>query len=187
MPKLPNLPDTAILADLLRLHPGHAGALMGYIDDLMRGPGEWDIAERELIAAFVSARNACTYCLGAHVLYAEAFGIAPDRLQAALDDPATAGLDPELAAMLGYLEHFQTLPQRARQADMDKVLAAGVSEAAIVQALLIAGAFQMMNRVAEGTGVTTDLRTAPQRHGLSGLDDPRSHRFTAPKPQDDTA
>ena len=31
------------------------------LDDAMRGPSEWSVGERELFAAFVSARNRCRY------------------------------------------------------------------------------------------------------------------------------
>jgi len=181
MPQLPSLPEDAVFADLFQTFPGHAPHLMPFVDVVMRGPGEWEIAEREFIAAYVSALNACTYCLGAHVIYAEAFGLPADRLEAALEDPDAAGVSEKLAAILKYVRLFNTLPHRGTQADMDEVLRAGVSERAIYEALLISGIYNMMNRVLEGTGVTFDLRTDPTRHGLSALDgDVRSHRYAPP-------
>src|SRR5215216_2205242 len=33
---------------------------------VMRGPSDWTVAERELMAAFVSRRNSCTFCAGVH-------------------------------------------------------------------------------------------------------------------------
>ncbi len=181
MPKLPSLSDDAVLGDLFRAFPGHAPYLMPFVDIVMRGPGEWEIAEREFIAAYVSALNACTYCLGAHVIYAEAFGLPAARLEAALEDPDAAGLSEKLAATLKYVRLFNALPHKGKQADMAAVLAAGVSEKAIYEALMIAATFNMMNRVAEGTGVTFDLRRDPTRHGLSALQgDERGHRYAPP-------
>lgn len=181
MPKLPNLPEDAVFADLFRQHPSHAPSLMGFIDGVMRGPGAWDIAEREFIAAYVSALNACSYCLGAHVLYAEAFGLPPEKLEAALADPEAAGLPQRLASILKYVRLFNALPHRATQAHLDAVLAAGVSEAAVYEALMIAGIYNMMNRVLEGTGVTFDLREDRSRHGLAAIKgDPRQHRYAPP-------
>ena len=32
----------------------------------MRGPSEWSVAERELMAAMVAKWNSCPFCVGAH-------------------------------------------------------------------------------------------------------------------------
>jgi len=36
-------------------------ALSEALQDLMRGPSDWTVAERELFAAFVSSLNQCTF------------------------------------------------------------------------------------------------------------------------------
>lgn len=181
MPKLPSLKDDATLFDLFQQFPGHAQTLMPYVDSVLRGPGAWDIADRELIAAYVSSLNACSFCLGGHILYAEAFGIPAETISAALKDPATAGLGPQMTATLGYVRDLNTMPHRLTQKDMDAVLDTGVSERALYEAIMIASLFNMMNRIAEGSGVTFDARTDPSRHSLSALETPRDHRFVAPK------
>lgn len=182
MPKLPSLNPDGTLFDLFQTFPGHAETLMPFVDAVLRGPGEWDIADREMIAAYVSSLNACSFCLGGHVLYAEAFGIPPDTLSAVLQDPATAEIDPQLAAVLGYVRRINTMPHGMTQADMDAVLDTGVTERALYEATLIAALFNMMNRIAEGTGVTFDARIDPSRHALAEMaGSPRKHRFVAPK------
>ena len=180
MPKLPTLSEDAKLPDLFAAFPQHAGHLISLVDAVMRDSGEWDIAEREFIAAYVSGLNACTFCLGSHVVFAEAFGLPETLLEAALDDPLTADLAPKLAAVLIYIRKMNTLPHKAVQADLDQVLAAGVCEAAVYEALMIAGLFNMMNRIVEGSGVTFDFRTDPSQHSTAGLtDNPRVHRYAA--------
>jgi hypothetical protein len=51
--------------DILRTvwyRPGFFGRNFGsYIQEVMRGPSEWTVGERELIAAFVSKKNACSF------------------------------------------------------------------------------------------------------------------------------
>lgn len=182
MPKLPSLHTDGTLFDLFQSFPGHAESLMPFVDAVLRGPGEWDIADRELIAAYVSSLNACTFCLGGHVLYAQAFGIPPEQLGAALQDPESAGLKPQMVAVLGYVRRLNTMPHGMVQADMDAVLESGVTERALYEATMIAALFNMMNRIAEGTGVTFDARSDPSRHSLAALPhDPRAHRFVALK------
>lgn len=61
---LPSLPDNARLLDVFRAYPDTAFPLLDYHEALMRGPSPLSIAERELIAAYVSGLNACDYCYG---------------------------------------------------------------------------------------------------------------------------
>ena len=46
----------------LRYRPELFGApFSALLQDLMRGPSEWSVGERELFAAFVSAQNQCPF------------------------------------------------------------------------------------------------------------------------------
>ena len=51
--------------------------LLQFHQKLLRGDSPFTVAERELMAAYVSGVNACGYCLGAHSAVAERFAIAP--------------------------------------------------------------------------------------------------------------
>jgi hypothetical protein len=47
---------------LLKYRPEYFGAPMSaHFHEVMRGPGQWSVAERELIAAFVSKVNECEF------------------------------------------------------------------------------------------------------------------------------
>jgi hypothetical protein len=46
----------------LRYRPGYFGGGMSELfQQVMRGPSEWSIADRELMAAYVSRTNACEF------------------------------------------------------------------------------------------------------------------------------
>lgn len=46
----------------LRYRPEFFGAAMSELfQDVMRGPSEWSVGDRELMAAFVSRTNACEF------------------------------------------------------------------------------------------------------------------------------
>lgn len=71
MSYLSSLPDDAVLMDVFKLYPETARPLMDYHEVVMRGPAPFSVAERELIAAYVSGVNACDYCHGVHTVAAE--------------------------------------------------------------------------------------------------------------------
>jgi AhpD family alkylhydroperoxidase len=61
--ELPELPG---IVGLLVQYPQTAGPLNGLADALLRGPSSLSPADRETIAAYVSARNECTFCAETH-------------------------------------------------------------------------------------------------------------------------
>jgi uncharacterized peroxidase-related enzyme len=168
MPFLPSLPDPAHLGDLYARFPENVQPLMVYTDGLLRGAGELSVGERELIATYVSALNACTFCAGAHRAYAEVFGIDGALIDALIDDPATAPVDDRLRPILAYVERLNTLPSRMTQADAQAVYDAGWSEAALCEAVQVCALFNMMNRIIEGTGINFDYAQAPEGHPAAG-------------------
>lgn len=173
MPLLSSLPDPARLGDLFTVHKAHTGPLLTYIDSVMRSDGPLDIATRELIAAYVSGLNACDFCYGSHRVYAEAFGIEEGVIKALIDDLDTAPVDEALKPLLGYVAKLKDMPPRLTEADVQKVFAAGWDEAALMQALHVAGVFHLMNRLVEGSGVNfdySDTKSTPEDLNSSYLD-----------------
>jgi uncharacterized peroxidase-related enzyme len=168
MPQLPSLPEPAHLSDLFRAFPNGVAPLMAYTDALLRDDGALSIANRELIAAYVSGLNACRFCLGSHAVYAELFGIAPGVIEALLEDPDKAGVPDRMRPLLAYVARLNTLPSRMTPGDAQAVFDAGHSEAALYEAIQICGLFNMMNRIVEGTGVDFDYGTRPEAHPAHG-------------------
>ena len=164
MPHLPSLPENAHLSDLFRRFPNGVEPLMRYTDDVLRGKGALDVADRELIATFVSGLNGCDFCFDSHLVYAELFGIEPGLIRALLDDLDSAPVSEPMRALLIYVKKLNTLPSRLVQADARAVLEAGNSEDALFEAVQICGLFNMMNRIVEGAGVDFDYGANPEAH-----------------------
>ena len=152
----PSLPEEAHLSDVFQRFPGQAGALMQYMEGVLRSEGQLSIGERELIAAYVSGLNACTFCYGSHRVYSEIFGIERGVVDACLKDIDTAPVRERLKPILKYVQKLTKLPAKLTQADADAVFAAGWREEALFEAVQVCAAFSMMNRIVEGTGVTFD-------------------------------
>lgn len=163
MSRFPSLPERPTLADVFKRFPEGAGSLLAYHDALLRGPSPLTIAERELIAAFVSGLNACEYCHGAHRIVAEVHGMNPDLFAKLVADPAAAGVDAKLLPLLAYVRKLSNAPARVTDADAAAVYAAGWDEQALFHAVSICGLFNMMNRIVEGCGVVTDATTQAEQ------------------------
>jgi uncharacterized peroxidase-related enzyme len=118
---------------------------------VMRGESEWSAGERELFAAFTSRLNSCRYCVGVH-LGTTSLLLDPTITVERLDRWREAGFEPRLVATLGLLEKVTLSPDKVVPSDVEKVGAAGVSEAAIVDALYVCFLFNVINRMADALG-----------------------------------
>jgi uncharacterized peroxidase-related enzyme len=139
------LPDAARVAFY---HRDFLGPLGAWTQAAMRGPSEWSVGERELMAAMVARWNSCAFCTGAHRATA-AKGLTKATVDAALADYRTAPLSAGLVATLGFLETLTRTPDAVTAADARAVLAAGVSQAALADAVAVATVFGVITRYAD--------------------------------------
>jgi uncharacterized peroxidase-related enzyme len=154
MSYLTSLPDNTALLQVFRTYPESAKPLIAFHEVLMRQPSPFTDAERELIAAYVSGINACTYCHGVHTATAEAFGVEPGLLAAALSDVDTAPVADKLRPVLRYVGKLTVTPAKMTQADADEVFAAGWDDGALYSAVMVCALFNFMNRMVDGLGIS---------------------------------
>lgn len=112
MKQFPSLPDNHQLDSVIRRFPHSAAPLLEYHDRVLRDPSPLTVGERELIAAYVSGLNACTYCHGSHILAASAFGIDETLFEGLMNDPQTSAVDDRLKPILAYAGKLTTSPSR---------------------------------------------------------------------------
>jgi uncharacterized peroxidase-related enzyme len=156
VPYLKSLPDDAVLLQVFRAYPDTARPLLDYHELVMRGPSPFTVAERELIAAYVSGVNECGYCHGVHTATAEAFGVQEGLLEALLADLDSAPVDERTRAVLRYVGKLTTSPSRLTEQDAAAVLAAGWDERALHDAVIVCALFNFMNRMVNGLGIKAD-------------------------------
>lgn len=177
MSHLPSLPHDAVLLDVFRAYPETSRPLLEYHQALLRGPSPLSVAERELIAAYVSGLNACRYCHGVHTATAQAFGIPEGTLAALLDDVGTAAVAERMKPLLRYVGKLTLTPSKITPGDAEAVLAAGWPEQALHDAVAVCGLFNLMNRLVEGLGITAEqdyVQASARRlagQGYAGLRD----------------
>lgn len=153
MAYLKSFPEDAVLLQVFKAFPGTSKALLAYHEVLLRGPSPLSVAERELIAGFVSGLNACRYCHGVHEATAREFGIEAGLMARLLDDIDGAPVSDQLKPVLRYVKKLTENPSRMTQADAEAVFAAGWTDQALHDAVSVCALFNLMNRLVEGLGV----------------------------------
>jgi uncharacterized peroxidase-related enzyme len=122
-----------------------------FTHEAMRGPSAWSVADRELMAAYVSKVNDSAFCIGAHTATAsQAYRDGP-RVAAVLADLESAPVDEPLRATLRMLGKL-TADGTVSAGDMREVLAAGVSPQQVEDALAVCAAFNTTDRLADAFG-----------------------------------
>lgn len=170
MPLLRSFPENADLGHVFNAFPAPVKHLLDYHDVLLRGESTLSIAERELIAAFVSGLNECQFCMG-HIRIAEAFGLEEGLLEGLLDDIETARVPDKLKPILHYVKKLTQTPSRMTQRDADAIFDAGWDEQAFHDAIATCALFNFMNRLVEGFGIKPDYQRAVRvpKEALRGI------------------
>ena len=115
--------------------------------EAMRGPSDWSVGDRELMAAFVSKSVQSPFCVAAHsATSTQWFGDAA-KVTATLVDLDTAPIEEPLRATLRMLGKL-TSEQAIDADDMRAVLAGGVTPAQVEDALAVGLAFGITARLA---------------------------------------
>jgi uncharacterized peroxidase-related enzyme len=143
------LPDAARVAFY---HKGFVGTALGaWTQAAMRGPSEWSVAERELMAAMVAKWNSCPFCVGAHRAIA-VHGMDKAVADAALADYRTAPVSNPLRATLAVLETMTVRPDALQDGRVRAALAAGATRRQLEDAVAVAAVFNIVTRYANALG-----------------------------------
>lgn len=171
MPLFPSLPDDALVKDIYPLNSALFRTWCAVEEGIMRGPSAFSAGERELMGAYCSQLNACTYCQSSHLEAAINFGIEPGLFEVLMADIETAPVRDPLKPVFHYLRKLTLTPSRMVQADADAVLGAGWDERALQDAILVCCCYAFMNRLVDGHGLPSDpalFKARGKRHFEEG-------------------
>ena len=150
------MPDDALVKDIYPMNPRLFRSWCVVEDDIMRGPSAFSPGERELMGAYCSQLNECTYCHSSHFAAALLFGIDEAVFAPLMDDIATAPIREDLKPVFHYLHKLTLRPWTMVQSDADAVFAAGWDERALQDAILVCCCYAFMNRLVDGHGLPSD-------------------------------
>lgn len=139
------------IRSLVLFRPETGKPLYDLAQVLLRGPSSLSEAERELIAAYVSYRNECIFCMSSHAAAARCL-YGPDKkmVDEVLHDMQQSGVSDKLKALLHIAGKVQVLGKEVTPEDIAAARAVGADDREIHDAVLIAAAFSMFNRYVDG-------------------------------------
>ena len=166
---LKSLGETPHLYDVMNISPRMAVYLFKMTDEIMLVEGPLNDKERELIAAYVSGLNACSFCYRGHKAIAEMFGVEEGLINELVEDLESVEIDDKIKAALRYSKKVTENASKLVAGDADALYAAGWDENALMNIVEICALFAMYNRLADGTGViagnTKTTLTSNKKHG----------------------
>lgn len=148
-----HLNASSSIGDILFAQPNRYGPLLEAAQHIMRSEGEFVPEVRELLAAFVSGLNECSFCHGVHTEVAKAFGVASPLLVQLLDDIERADIEDEIKPVFRFAKKLTVSPAKIVEADRAAIVAAGYSSTAVSDVVAIVALFSFFNRLVDGHGV----------------------------------
>jgi uncharacterized peroxidase-related enzyme len=147
-----NLPDGIPgIGGPFTAYPETAVHLRALAQSLLRGPSSLTPAEREMIAAFVSAGNECHFCTQSHAAAArELYGSERGTVDLVLEDASCAPVSPKMKALLTIADKVRQDGRLVSEEDAARARAEGADDKALHDTVLIAAAFCMFNRYVDG-------------------------------------
>lgn len=144
------------IRSLVMFRPETGKPLYDLAQVLLRGPSPLTEAERELIAAYVSNRNDCMFCMSSHAaaarcLYGEEKSIVDDVLQ----DMQQSNVSDKMKALLNIAGKVQILGKEVTPEDIAAARVFGADDREIHDTVLIAASFSMFNRYVDGLASST--------------------------------
>jgi uncharacterized peroxidase-related enzyme len=141
------------ITGLLTYRPETAKPLTDLANVLLHRHHSLSGGERELIAAYVSGLNQCTFCCESHSAIAAAhLAQGMDLVTQVRRDPDTADVSPKMRALLRIAGAVQQSGRQVTSQMVGTARETGATDLEIHDTVLIAAAFCMYNRYVDGLG-----------------------------------
>ncbi len=148
--------DIPGIRSLVNFRPETGKPLYALVQSLLRGVSSLTEAERELIAAYVSNRNDCTFCASSHAAAARyVYGEDKYLVDQVLEDMQQSAIGDKMKALLRIAGKVQLLGNKVLPEDIDAARAVGADDREIHDTVLIAATFCMFNRYVDGLASLT--------------------------------
>jgi len=144
------------IRSLVLFRPETGKSLYELAQVLLRGPSPLTEAERELIAAYVSYRNDCTFCWSSHAAASRClYGDEKNIVDEVLKDMQRSNVSDKMKTLLNIAGKVQILGKEVNEEDIAAARKYGADDRTIHDTVLIAATFCMFNRYVDGLASLT--------------------------------
>ena len=149
------------IRSLVMFRPETGKPLYELAQVLLRGESGLTEAERELMAAYVSNRNNCIFCMSSHAAAARClYGPEKNIVDDVLAGMHQSKVSDKMKTLLNIAGKVQLSGKEVSQKDIDEARASGADDREIHDTVLIAAAFSMFNRYVDGLASFTPTDSA---------------------------
>ncbi|HVY73261.1 MAG TPA: peroxidase-related enzyme [Puia sp.] len=167
------------IRSLVQFRPETGAPLYDLAQTLLRGPSPLSPAERELIAAYVSSRNNCGFCMNSHAAAARClFGREEQVVDEVIKEKDLSSLSEKMKALLQIAGKVQQSGKSVKPEDIEAARKAGAVDQDIHDTVLIAATFSLFNRYVDGLASFTP--TDPAEYAAMG-ERMSTHGYIFPK------
>jgi uncharacterized peroxidase-related enzyme len=179
MARIPVPADTPGIRGLFAFRP-EVGAVLGLLaDTLLSGTESFSAGERELVAAYVSSLNECTFCHASHAAIAACHLGDEEVVAAVVDNLDAAPISSKARALLRLAAKVQQGGRAVQDGDVAQARAEGATDGDIHDTVLIAAAFCMFNRYVDGLQASTPTDSSFYRERGRAV---AAHGYSTPFP-----
>lgn len=146
----------------MAFRPETAKPLTELTEAVLRGPGPLSLADRELIATYVSSENECFFCQTSHgAVAAHHLGGNEALVVDVKNDFERAAVSEKLKALLAIAGKVRRSGKDVLPSDIERARQHGATDVEIHDTVLIAAMFCLANRYVDGLATL-----APQDPGM---------------------
>ncbi len=136
--------------------PGFLAAQVPFFEQAL-GDGALPRKIKEQLAVVVSGLNTSSYCIALHMENLRALGIEKAEGRKLAVDYPHAPVEPKVLALFRLADKLTRQPMGIEKADWDEALAAGWSEAQLLEAVQVVAAMNFANRISIGLGLVSEF------------------------------
>jgi uncharacterized peroxidase-related enzyme len=155
---------------LFAFRPETAMPMSELAELVLHTPGTLPMAERELIATYVSSQNDCFYCQSSHGAIAAIHLDGNEELvRQVKQNFEQAGISEKLKALLAIVGKVQKGGKNVTADDVERARQQGATDLEIHDTVLIAAAFCMYNRYVDGLATWAPQDADSYRQRAAGV------------------